>query len=926
MVLKDSDGGGEYLPPDLELNAADAAASAALITKDSYDVTLKLPLTRSDKIYQFWFNYVYQDPETKLTTEGPRSPIVEHGFDIPNLTKGVQGLTLTAGFKSYGVKFTIDPTSVQEDVVIFESLTPDFANQYIVYVGNSTNVSINTSNFAPRWVKVRSRDKWLTQNNTDVIAVGPDANGSVIPKNADPDTSTPPSPPSSGSAVGSIDVNDKSGFSGKMTVSWTANTDTNTSGYVIRWSAQDPSVVTNPLWEYGQVDGKATTTFEITGLTPNTRYYWQLTAKSPYNAISWASPRSGTINPIIDSNAPADVFAQLRSVLSIGGKNADLFKIGTGISQDINTSITTTPSFTTGTYNGIILDRSSTNYGHNYWLNTGQFRVGSATSFLFWSGSDLYTTGKINATGGSFTGDVQLNGGSLFAGSQANTGARVRLNSSGLFAYDANNAQTVAITQADGKIDARQGYIGGWTINASGPTTGKISNSNTVIDSSGYIQLGDTGASLNSIVKLSATDTYRIWVGSQSSSAAKFKVHSNGTLYATGAVIDGTTSISGTVTIGGTAASTVVSNASLGATALQSNGTFNGTIGTSATINGTNLNTRLTDAYTASQAALPKSGFNRAEIVKYINSTTSNPTNTTSIDGGTIITGTISAQAVVADFIGAFSINADKITSGTLSGRAISGGSINISGGSGSATNDDDGNPSTVISTTQNAFSTLYNRSNISCVGFNAMAFISVNTGGWVSSLYPYTDGAVDLGVKSSSSYSTYRWRNLRLTNAAYFGGDGSTNTPGTGTANPKIAIFGNGSLFADSLNSQGTATGGSTGTAIIQNSSGYLKVSGSSRKFKENIYSLSKDGYLDALMLVNPVNFNYIGEDEIVSGLIAEELDEIEKFKGVVNYDLEGDPISIAYDRMSALLVLAIKEIKDKIDGIKQRLDALEG
>jgi hypothetical protein len=206
------------------------------------------------------------------------------------------------------------------------------------------------------------------------------------------------------------------------------------------------------------------------------------------------------------------------------------------------------------------------------------------------------------------------------------------------------------------------------------------------------------------------------------------------------------------------------------------------------------------------------------------------------------------------------------------------------------------------------------------------MAFISVNTGGWVSSFYPYTDGVVDLGVKSSASYNTYRWRNLRLTGAAYFGGDGSTNTPGTGSANPKIAIFGNGSLFADSLNSQGSATGGSTGTAIIQNSSGYLKVSGSSRKFKENINSIPQDGYLNSLMLVNPVSFNYIGEEEVVSGLIAEELDEIEKFKGVVNYDLEGAPISIAYDRMSALLVLAIKELKQDLDLVKTRLDALEG
>ena len=179
MVLLADGGGGTYVPPDLQKTDQASATAAATKSNDSFDITIKVPLTRANKIFSFWFQYEYQDPETLLLSLGPRSPIVTYGFDIPNLTKGVQGLTLTAGFKSYGVKFTIDPTSVQEDIVIFESLTADFANQYIVYVGTSTNVSINTSDFAPRWVKVRSRDKWLTQNNTDVIAVGPDAGGSV---------------------------------------------------------------------------------------------------------------------------------------------------------------------------------------------------------------------------------------------------------------------------------------------------------------------------------------------------------------------------------------------------------------------------------------------------------------------------------------------------------------------------------------------------------------------------------------------------------------------------------------------------------------------------------------------------------------------------------------------------------------------------
>ena len=648
MVLLADGGGGTYVPPDLQKTDQASATAAATKSNDSFDITIKVPLTRANKIFSFWFQYEYQDPETLLLSLGPRSPIVTYGFDIPNLTKGVQGLTLTAGFKSYGVKFTIDPTSVQEDIVIFESLTADFANQYIVYVGTSTNVSINTSDFAPRWVKVRSRDKWLTQNNTDVIAVGPDAGGSVTPKNADPDTSTPPSAPTGATPYPFIDANDKTGFSAGSTFAWNQNFDTNTAGYVIRWTTQNPATTPNPIWEYGQVDGKTTTSFTTTGLTPNTLYYYQVTAKSPYSAISWASPFSGTFGPIIDPDAPADVWAQLKSVLSIGGKTADLFKIGTGIAQSINTSTTITPSQTAGTYSGIILNKSSTNFGHNFWLNTGQFRVGSATAFMFWNGSDLYTTGKINATGGSFTGDVQLNGGSLYAGAAANAGARVRLNSSGLFAYDTNNAQTVAITQADGKIDARQGFIGGWTINGTAQTTGTIFSSNTKLESNGTITLGDTTGTIPSVVKLSATDIYRLWVGSQSSSTAAFKVDLNGKMYATGAVIDGNATISGTVTIGGTAASTVVSNA---ANALSSTGTFQGTVGANATVGGVNLSTRLQSAYDKAVAAgdevtLLKSRTTNAEnalALKVAGTEVANAinTNTTKIEGAKIVTGSI---------------------------------------------------------------------------------------------------------------------------------------------------------------------------------------------------------------------------------------------------------------------------------------------
>lgn len=881
-MLDATGGGGPILPPDLQPTPTAAADAAQQTAKDSWDVTLKLPLTRANKQFNFWFHYIYKDPETGITSEGPRSPILTYGFDIPNLTKGVLNLSVTEGFKSYGVKFTIDPTSVQEDVVVFESLTGAFAGeQYIVYVGTSTNITINTSDFAQRWVMVRTRDKWLTANHTDTIYPNP-----ITPKNADPDTSTPPSAPVSVSASSFLDSNDKSGFSGGATFTWSANSDSNTAGYIIRWTTQNPATTTNPVWEYGQVEGKATTRFSTTGLLPNTLYYYQVTAKSPYNAISWDSPYSGTLGPIVDPTAPSDVWAQLKSILSIGGKTADLFKIGTGISQSINTSTTTTESQVSGTYSGIILNKSTTNFGHNYWLNTGQFRVGSASSFLFWDGTNIYTTGKINATGGSFTGDVQLNGGTLYAGTLPNSGARVRLDNAGLFAYDANGAQTVAITKSDGKIDARQGYVGGWTINGTAQTTGSIYSSNTKLESNGTLTLGDTTGTLPSIIRLSATDTYRIWVGSQSSSAAAFKVDSNGKLYATGAVIDGTT------TIGGTAASTVVTNASSAVTTANSAQTTAQAASTAATT----AKNAADAARAIADAALPSSNFNRDAIVNSINSNTT----TTTINGGKITTGTISADAVVSTFISAFQIDAEKIKAGLLTGQTLSAGS----GTSYIHTN--------------------YTLNGANCIAVGGIGFNNSNTGGWTTHCYPYWGGGsnYDLGTL------TYRWNDLRASGSVMVGHGGSDSV--TSASGPKTKLLPSGNIFANTLGTSTTAPG--SGATVIQDGSGYLRVyvAASSRKYKDNIQYQSPTLMYDLIGALTPITFNYKEDfsdrpDELHYGLIAEDVDEAQPGNPLVIYK-DGEPDSVAYEKIPMFLVGAFKEMTNKIKLLEERLDALNG
>jgi hypothetical protein len=934
MGAYDRDGGGGALPPDLEIDSDKAAESAASTSANSYTKTIRMaPVV--GKTYKFWFTYMYEDPETKKISESENSPVFTTTFAIENQTKPVKNLTLTSGIKSYGIKFDIDPESVQSDIIVYESLTGAFSGEeYIVYVGTSTNISVQVDSFAPRWVKVVTRDNWLDANRSSVIA------GPVQILTNDPDTSTPPLPPSGTAAVGSIDQDDKSGFSGKLDVSWAANSDANTAGYVIRWSTQNPETTQSPLWEYGQVEGKDTTKFTVTGLIPNTLYYYQVTAKSPYNAISWSSPAYGTFGPIVDSNAPADVWAQLRSVLSIGGKTADLFKIGTGISQSINTSTTTTQSMISGNYSGIILNKSTTNFGHNYWLNTGQFRVGSSSAFLYWDGSDLYTTGKINATGGSFTGDIRLNGGTLYTGPTPLSGARVRFDSAGLFAYNSTSTsnstgQTLAITAADGKIDARLGYVGGWTIEGTSQTVGSIYSSNTKLESNGTITLGDTTGTLGSIVRLSATDpNYRIWIGSQQGNNAKFKVGLDGTLYASNAVLS--------VSSGGVYDSIIAAQDAANAASEKATQAKNDATAALTTVDGKNsifrtgstpsalkagdiwINSndgnklyvalfagtggwqlsqdasiavavsraddaldKATAAVNTANNAYPASNFSKSAILQAINASS----NGDKLNGQVLEAGTVVADNVVSTYVYAGYINADMINAGMLTGR-----DINLSGDSSS-----------------NRVRTSYKRNTpadnalgrdreiwgISSLGVNAIAFVSASTSGVVSHWYPWTEEGNYLGL------SSIRWQGVYAI----------TSTIQTSDSREKTDIE-NSDLGLDFIKSLRPTKYKRVYTAKIPKMNGDEVV-------------LDEDGN----RVIDREEVRY--GDRYYYGFIAQEVKESLDEFGVEDtfagwtLDDKNDPLSrqgLRYEEFIGPMAKAIQELSDMVESLQQEVNTLKG
>jgi len=942
---------GASFPADLEKTNTASAATAATTSKDSYTKKITRPLVKG-KQYKFFFTYYHQDPDTQEVKESDRSPVWTESFTIPNLTKAVQNLTLTAGSQSYGVKFTLDPLSVQEDVVIFESLTSDFATQTIVYTGTSTNVSILTTGataFSPRWVKVRSRDKWDDLNISEATA------GPVTPFSADVDTTYTVANPTSPNASASIDPNDLSGFSLVSTITWTQSADVKTAGYAIRWSTNNPSVVgATPLWEYASVSGRTTTSFTATGLIPNTTYYYQVASTTPYDVVNWTGAASGTFIASDADGTAAGALARLKSFIAIGGASQDLFKIGTGITQSINlnTDPLVNPQLTAGTYHGIILNKSTTNVGNNFWLTTGQFRVGNPTEFMYWNGTNLYLTGSVNATGGKFTGNVQLaiptggtTSGTLYAGANPTSGARVRLSSEGIFAYNSSSTNnttglTFSLQQSNGQIDAREGTVGGWTL----ATTG-LSSTNTKIESNGTITLGDITGTLGSIIRLSATDPYRIWVGSQDSTVAKdnyFAVSREGVLYARNAVITGNVVISS----GGTydsivaaqqaaasassAAGTASSNASAALTTANGKnsifrsastpsalkegdiwinwndenklyvstaaGTGNWVLSRDTTIaaavNKADAAQATANAAVATaNAAYPASNFSKSAILQAIN----NSSNGSKLNGAVLEAGTVVADNVVSTYVYAGYINADKINAGMITGVDI--------------------DISTDSSTGR--FKTSYPRTGsvdtsvITSTALNAVAFVSVTTSGWVSSCYPYWSGGSDLGT------SSYRWRRLMLDNGIYGSASDSYIDLGVNTTR----LYSDGRIYANTL-------GVGSGTTLVQ-SSGYIRVSSSSRRYKENIQPITGES-LTLINMLQPITFSYKPEFSRVEinpttpGLIAEDVHEIEKLRGVVNYNENQEPESISYERLSVFLAMAIKELSTKVDSLSTRLDAL--
>jgi hypothetical protein len=179
------------------------------------------------------------------------------------------------------------------------------------------------------------------------------------------------------------------------------------------------------------------------------------------------------------------------------------------------------------------------------------------------------------------------------------------------------------------------------------------------------------------------------------------------------------------------------------------------------------------------------------------------------------------------------------------------------------------------------------------------------------SGIFFYTDSTLSADAYMQRASGTNG--NLAISNAGTgnFLNTGSARY-GYNTASPTNTHHFVGALRNTSGNSAGA------GTTLVIDGSGDIRPASSSLRYKNSIENYSKG--LDELNKLNPVTFKYNGEDIINAGFIAEELDSL-GFNEYVYKNSDGQPESIKYETMVALLVNAIKEQQQQIDDLEKKV-----
>jgi hypothetical protein len=870
------DSGGGFVPADQQPTNAAAAAAASTQTKDSFTVQRSGLDVVANKAYAFSFAYVFEDPDNPSQyIQGTRSPNFIINLQTPDLTQPVTNLVVTPGLLSYGVKWDLIDKALPAnkwliDIQIYESLTGAFAGEeYLVWNGNGNSATILTSNTADRWIRVDTRDQDYRKKS--VISAKFNTKDPIVVDTTGPANVT------SVSAESGIDTSGYLGFNAYASISWPAVTGGGIRGYRIRFTNDNGAT-------YSYVDSPGTgTTYKLTGLAIGSTYQIAVATYDEYNNTS-SSYVSG---PNVTVTGTPSV-----SNFITGGP----FQFGVGVGG-VNTN------------KGLYFDAS------NYWYvnatNSARLKVGGATSnYLLWDGSTFAIDGNITARGGTFSGNIFMSttGASIYSGtidsSTGNlTGNGFALNSTGLKV--ANGTKSVTISAATGTITANGGSIGSWNI-----TDTTLSKNNIILDSAGQIQVGSTSAAS---IYLKSSGDYVMWAGNNTPDAnAKFRVGSDGTLYATGARISGditANSIAFGATYDGTSLSTIKSNAATGATALQPSGTLTGNV--SGTVGGVAVATVTAGAGKGNSAVQPGNGIT-------VDATTKAITAIKASSGLPISSG--GTRPVVMNDTGLYMRNAlgqDTIFLDSSSGSAVFRGTIYA--GAGEFTGSVTSSSGTIAGWTLGA-SSLEN----SEAGWNGVkAKIFATTSGGYSMQLP--------GIVYANGFEAKYASTITVGGNSIATSEFRINTPWSPSSDGGVAL--------GSANYKWTRLYASTST-----------ISTSDIRFKTEIEETPLG--LSFINMLNPVRYKFIVGGKTIEktengdieterpgvrkhyGLIAQEVKEaidmsgVDDFGGWVQDDLS-DPESkqsLAYEEFISPMIKAIQELSDMVESLQQEVNTLKG
>jgi hypothetical protein len=885
------DSGGGFVPADQQPTNAAAAAAASTQTKDSFTVQRSGLDVVANKAYAFSFAYVFEDPDNPSQyIQGTRSPNFIINLQTPDLTQPVTNLVVTPGLLSYGVKWDLIDKALPAnkwliDIQIYESLTGAFAGEeYLVWNGNGNSATILVSNTANRWIRVDTRDQDYRKksvfsarfNATDPIVVdttGPGNVGSVT-------------------AVGSLDLDGVIGFHGHATISWAPVTGNGIRGYRIRWRE-----VATPETAYSYVDSPGTgTTYHLQGLGVGLTYEFAVATYDEYNNTStqYVAGNNITITGTPYIAGTVDVSGYFRAKANPTDADSTAFKFGYGIETGRR---------------GLLFN------ANNYWYidsnQSASLKVGGATSnYLLWNGTKLTIDGDINAKGGNFSGNIFMStsGASIYNGTIDSatgnlTGNGFALNSTGLKV--ANGTKSVTISAATGTITANGGSIGSWNI-----TDTTLSKNNIILDSAGQIQVGSTSAAS---IYLKSSGDYVMWAGNNTPDAnAKFRVGTDGTLYATGASISGNitaNSIAFGATYDGTSLSTIKTGAATGATALQPSGTLTGNV--SGTVGGVAVATVTAGAGKGNSAVQPGNGIT-------VDATTKAITAIKASSGLPISSG--GTRPVYMDNTGLYMKNAlgqDTIFLDSSSGSAVFRGTVYA--GAGEFTGSVTASSGTIAGWTLGA-TTLEN----SETGWNGVkAKIFATTSGGYSMQLP--------GIVYANGFEAKYSSTITVGGNSIATSEFRINTPWSPSSDGGVAL--------GSANYKWTRLYASTST-----------ISTSDIRFKTEIEETPLG--LSFINMLNPVRYKFIVGGKTIEktengdieterpgvrkhyGLIAQEVKEaidmsgIDDFGGWVQDDLS-DPESrqsLAYEEFISPMIKAIQELSDMVESLQQEVNTLKG